>query len=123
MCGGGCRPGAVDLCIGVMALLAEYNGVDGAFHIMDKLVNLAYHNEAGYGCALAAAHDRLGIRAASSWSFMWWRNYRDTESVHKKKHGFGKKEGSGKNTGRNNINLNPVSNSSFFFRSQPITNN
>lgn len=57
MCGGGCRPGAVDLAIGVMALLAEYNGVESSYHVLEKLTNLAYMNEVGFGCALAAAHE------------------------------------------------------------------
>lgn len=59
MCGGGCRPGAVDLAIGVMALLAEYNGVAGAHHIMEKLTGITSMNEVGYGCALASAHEGL----------------------------------------------------------------
>lgn len=57
MCGGGCRPGAVDLAIGSMALLAEYNGLDKANHILEKLTNLSHLSETGYGCALAAAHE------------------------------------------------------------------
>ncbi|MFZ5649578.1 MAG: 4-hydroxyphenylacetate 3-hydroxylase N-terminal domain-containing protein [Bacillota bacterium] len=57
VCGGGCRPGVVDLAIGVMALLAEYNGVPGAAHIIEKLTNLTCLNEVGYGCALAAANE------------------------------------------------------------------
>lgn len=56
MCGGGCRPGAVDLAIGVMALLAEYNGIDKSYHVLEKLTHLAYMNEVGFGCALAAAY-------------------------------------------------------------------
>ncbi|KJS12860.1 MAG: hypothetical protein VR67_06595 [Peptococcaceae bacterium BRH_c8a] len=57
MCGAGCRPGAVDLAMGVMALLAEYNGVEKSHHILDKITNIAGMNEVGYGCALAAAHE------------------------------------------------------------------
>ena len=57
MCGGGCRPGVVDLAIGVMALLADYNGVGGAAHITEKLTNLTYLNEVGYSSALGAAHE------------------------------------------------------------------
>ena len=57
LCGGGCRPGAVDLAVGAMALLAEYNGMDGAAHLLDKLTTLSQMSEVGYGCALAAAHE------------------------------------------------------------------
>ncbi|MFZ5648065.1 MAG: 4-hydroxyphenylacetate 3-hydroxylase N-terminal domain-containing protein [Bacillota bacterium] len=63
VCGGGCRPGVVDLAIGVMALLAEYNGVPAAAHIIEKLTNLTCMNELGYGCALAAAYE--GSQAGS----------------------------------------------------------
>lgn len=57
MCGGGCRPGAVDLALGVMALLAEYNGIEKASHIMEKLTNISQMNETGYGCALTSAYE------------------------------------------------------------------
>lgn len=57
LCGGGCRPGAVDLAIGAMALLAEYNGVDKSHHIMEKLTSIAQMSEVGFGCALAAAYE------------------------------------------------------------------
>lgn len=57
MCGGGCRPGAVDLAIGVMALLAEYNGIEKSYHVLEKLTHLAYMNEVGFGCALASAYE------------------------------------------------------------------
>lgn len=57
MCGGGCRAGAVDLALGVMALLAEYNGLEKASHISEKMLNIAHMNETGYGCALASAQE------------------------------------------------------------------
>jgi len=63
VCGGGCRPGVVDLAIGVMGLLAEYNGVAGAAHITEKLTNLTYLNEVGYSSALGAAYE--GYKAES----------------------------------------------------------
>jgi 4-hydroxybutyryl-CoA dehydratase/vinylacetyl-CoA-Delta-isomerase len=63
LCGGGCRPGAVDLAIGVMALLAEYSGIGSAYHIMEKLTNLAQMNEVGFGCALAAAYEGKAVES------------------------------------------------------------
>ena len=57
MCGGGCRPGAVDLAIGAMALLSEYNGIANSSQIMEKLTNLSQMNEVGFGCAMAAAYE------------------------------------------------------------------
>ena len=57
LCGGGCRPGAVDLAIGAMALLAEYSGFENVSHLKEKLTHLAQMNEAGFGCALAAAYE------------------------------------------------------------------
>jgi len=55
LCGGGCRPGVIDLAISPLALLAEYSAVGSASHLMEKLTNLAQMNEVGFGCALAAA--------------------------------------------------------------------
>ncbi len=57
MCGGGCRSGAVDLALGAMGLVADYNGIEDAAHIKDKLTNISQMSEAGYGCALAAAYE------------------------------------------------------------------
>lgn len=67
LCGGGCRPGVVDLAIGAMALVAEYNGVGRAGHIVDKLTDLAFRNELGFSAALAAAVE--GYREVSGLYF------------------------------------------------------
>ena len=67
MCGGGCRPGAVDLALGAMALVAEHNGLEMAGHIAEKLTHISRMSETGYGCALASAYE--GTKEESGLAF------------------------------------------------------
>ncbi len=50
-----CRWGNIDLSIGAAALLADYNGVAGAPHILDGLSQMAVDAELVNACAMAAA--------------------------------------------------------------------
>lgn len=50
-----CRWANMDLSIGAAALIAEYNGVSGAPHILDGLAGMAMDAEMVYACAVAAA--------------------------------------------------------------------
>jgi len=60
---GGCKPGVGDVLIGAAALIAEYNGVQKASHIKDKIVEIIHLNETIYACGIACS--REGTRTAS----------------------------------------------------------
>ncbi len=51
-----CKCGHRDLLIGGSAIIAEYNGVAKASHIMEKLSEMSYESELSYGCILGAAY-------------------------------------------------------------------
>ena len=50
-----CKCGHRDLLIGGAAVIAEYNGVGKAGHIVEKLSEMSYESELSYGCILGAA--------------------------------------------------------------------
>ncbi|MBL8988981.1 MAG: 4-hydroxybutyryl-CoA dehydratase, partial [Gemmatimonadetes bacterium] len=50
-----CKTGVGDVLIGAAAAAAEHNGVEGASHVRDKLVQMTYLNETVYGVGLAAS--------------------------------------------------------------------
>lgn len=52
---GGCKAGMGDVLIGAAALAAEYNGVAGASHIREKLVEMVHLNETIHACGLACS--------------------------------------------------------------------
>ncbi len=52
---GGCKVGVGDVLIGATALVAEMNGVGGAAHIRDKLVEMTHLNETMFACGLACS--------------------------------------------------------------------
>jgi len=61
-----CKAGVGDVLIGAAALIADYNGVPGASHVRDKLVEMAHLNETMYAAGIAASHE--GHRtAAGNW--------------------------------------------------------
>lgn len=51
-----CKTGVGDVLIGAAATIAEYNGVEKASHIKDKLVEMTHLNETIYGCGIAASY-------------------------------------------------------------------
>ena len=51
----GCRPGIFDLITGATKLIAEYNGVAKAPHVIDKLTEMSFLTETVWGLALACA--------------------------------------------------------------------
>jgi len=51
----GCKPAYTDLIMGAAALAAEYNNLEKASHIRDKLFQLIYHAESIYACGVASA--------------------------------------------------------------------
>jgi len=60
---GGCKSGVGDVLIGAAALAAEYNGVDKASHVRDKLIEMIHLNETLYSCGIACSAE--GHRTAS----------------------------------------------------------
>ena len=52
-----CKAGVGDVLIGAAALIADYNGVEKAAHVRDKLVEMAHLNETIYGAGIAASHE------------------------------------------------------------------
>lgn len=52
---GGCKVGVGDVLIGASALAAEYNGVEKASHIKDKLIEMTHLNETLYCCGIACS--------------------------------------------------------------------
>ncbi len=51
-----CKSGVGDVLIGAAALAAEYNGVEKAAHIRDKLVEMTFLNETIYATGLASSY-------------------------------------------------------------------
>ncbi len=60
---GACKGGISDVLIGAVAALAEYNGVAGASHVRDKLVEMVHLTETLYSGSIACSHE--GHRTAS----------------------------------------------------------
>ncbi len=52
---GGCKVGVGDALIGATALIAQMNGVAGASHIKDKIVEMIHLNETIYSCGIACS--------------------------------------------------------------------
>lgn len=52
-----CKTGLGDVLIGAAATVADYNGVAGASHVKDKLVEMAHLNETIYGAGIASSHE------------------------------------------------------------------
>ncbi|MEL6868307.1 MAG: 4-hydroxyphenylacetate 3-hydroxylase N-terminal domain-containing protein [Pseudomonadota bacterium] len=51
-----CKSGVGDVLIGAAATIADYNGVDKASHIKDKLVEMTHLNETIYSTGVAASY-------------------------------------------------------------------
>lgn len=60
---GGCKTGVGDVLIGAAAVAAEYNGVQKASHIKDKLIEMIQLNETMYSCGIACS--ALGTQTAA----------------------------------------------------------
>jgi 4-hydroxybutyryl-CoA dehydratase/vinylacetyl-CoA-Delta-isomerase len=52
---GGCKVGVGDTLIGATALIASMNGVSGASHIKDKIIEMIHLNETIYSCGIACS--------------------------------------------------------------------
>ena len=60
-----CKSGVGDVLIGAAALAADYNGVERASHIQDKLVEMTHLNETIYGTGMAASHESVQTEAGN----------------------------------------------------------
>jgi 4-hydroxybutyryl-CoA dehydratase/vinylacetyl-CoA-Delta-isomerase len=58
-----CKTGVGDVLIGAAAQAAEYNGVDGASHNKDKLVQMTHLNETMYAAGIASSHQARATRS------------------------------------------------------------
>jgi len=54
---GGCKVGIGDVLIGATALITEYQGVDKASHVRDKLIEMIHLNESLYCCGIACSSE------------------------------------------------------------------
>ena len=54
---GGCKVGVADVLIGASACIAEYNGVERASHIIDKLTEMIHMAETCWCCSLACSYE------------------------------------------------------------------
>ncbi|TFG22928.1 MAG: 4-hydroxybutyryl-CoA dehydratase [Promethearchaeota archaeon] len=52
---GGCKVGIGDVLIGATSLITEYQGVNNASHIKDKLIEMIHLNETLYCCGIACS--------------------------------------------------------------------
>ncbi len=52
-----CKTGLGDVMVGAAATIAEYNGVESASHIKDKLVEMVHLNETIYSSGIASSHE------------------------------------------------------------------
>ncbi|MGQ9824944.1 MAG: 4-hydroxyphenylacetate 3-hydroxylase family protein [Desulfotomaculales bacterium] len=63
----GCKPAVTDIIMGAAALVAEYNGIERAHHVRDKLADLIAVAELVYGTGIASA---VRARRAASGTFV-----------------------------------------------------
>ena len=52
---GGCKVGVGDVLVGAAASIAEFNGVEKASHIRDKITEMVHLNETLYSCGIACS--------------------------------------------------------------------
>lgn len=62
---GGCKVGVGDVIIGAASLAAEYNGVEKASAVKDKLVEMTHLNETLYCCGIACSADGHPTKAGN----------------------------------------------------------
>lgn len=60
-----CKSGVGDVLIGAAATVAEYNGVERASHIRDKLVEMTHLNETIYAAGIASSYQSHATRSGA----------------------------------------------------------
>jgi len=58
-----CKSGVGDVLIGAAATIAEYNGVENASHIRDKLVEMTHLNETIYSTGIASSYQATATKS------------------------------------------------------------
>lgn len=58
-----CKSGVGDVLIGAAATAADYNGVENASHIKDKLVEMTHLNETIYSTGIASSHQASAMKS------------------------------------------------------------
>lgn len=58
-----CKTGVGDVLIGAAATIADYNGVEKASHIRDKLVEMTHLNETIYGTGIASSYQAVPMKS------------------------------------------------------------
>jgi 4-hydroxybutyryl-CoA dehydratase/vinylacetyl-CoA-Delta-isomerase len=58
-----CKSGVGDVLIGAAAAIADYNGVEKASHIRDKLVEMTHQNETVYGTGIASSYQSQRMKS------------------------------------------------------------
>jgi len=54
---GGCKVGLGDVLIGAAATIAEYNGVENASHVKDKIIEMVHLNETLYAGSISCSYE------------------------------------------------------------------
>ncbi len=62
---GGCKVGVGDVVIGAAAVAAEYNGVEKASAVKDKLIEMTHLNETLYSCGIACSCEGCPTKAGN----------------------------------------------------------
>ncbi len=62
---GGCKVGVGDVLIGAAALAAEYNGVEKASAVKDKLIEMTHLNETLFSCGIACSAEGFKTKAGN----------------------------------------------------------
>jgi len=60
-----CKSGVGDTLIGAAATVADYNGVDKASHVRDKLVEMSHLNETIYSTGIAASYQATQMKSGA----------------------------------------------------------
>ncbi len=60
-----CKSGVGDVLIGAAAAIADYNGVEKASHIKDKLVEMTHRNETIYATGIASSYQSHATRSGA----------------------------------------------------------
>ncbi len=55
--GSGCKAGFIDTMIGAAKLMSEYNGIQNASHVVNKITDTVKAQESCYACGLAAGYE------------------------------------------------------------------
>lgn len=62
---GACKAGVIDVLIGAVACIADYNGTGKASHVRDKIVEMVLLNETMHASSLAAAYEGHALPASN----------------------------------------------------------